>query len=227
MWSYTRNRYQAASTSKSDWNMSIADASWKNRGWSVPGIVEYMESHDEERIMFLNLNDGEAVGGYNIRDLNIALKRIKLTATFFMLVPGPKTLVEFQELGYDYPINYNNDRVGPKPIMWDYYNVAARRNLYDNFSALAGLKKNQPAFGSDNFTIYESGETKRLNIQHADMDVVLIGNFDLFPREIAPNFTRTGTWYEFFRDRHRCQCRQSKYAHDLCRANTGFTHQSR
>ena len=31
------------------------------------------------------------------------------------------------------------------------------------------------------------------------MDVVVLGNFDLFPRDIAPNFTRTGTWYEFFR----------------------------
>lgn len=199
LWGSTKNRYQAASTSQSTWNMSIAEASWKNRGWSVPGIVDYMESHDEERIMFLNLNNGEAVGGYNIRDLNIALKRIKLTATFFMLIPGPKMLWQFQEVGYDYGKNYNNDPLGPKPIKWDYYTVAARRNLYDNFSALAGLKTSQPAFRSDNFSLYESGETKRLNIQHSDMDVVIIGNFDLFPREIAPNFTRTGTWYEFFR----------------------------
>jgi glycosidase len=199
LWGTAKFRYQAASTSRSDWNMSIAEASWKNRGWTVPGIVDYMESHDEERIMSLNLTQGEAVGGYNIKELNIALKRIKLTATFFMTIPGPKMLWQFQELGYDYAKNYNNDPLGPKPIRWDYYSVAARRNLYDNFSALAELKKSQPAFSSDNFSIFESGETKRLNIQHSDMDVVVLGNFDLFPRDIAPNFTRTGTWYEFFR----------------------------
>jgi len=199
LWNYTRRRYQAASTSKTEWDMSFADASWKNRGWSVPGIVEYMESHDEERIMFLNLTEGEAVGGYNIRDLAIALKRIKLTATFFMTIPGPKMLWQFQELGYDFEKNYNNDPLGPKPIRWDYYTVAGRKNLYDNFAALAELKKRQPAFSSDNFSIFESGETKRLNIQHTDMDVVVLGNFDIYPREIAPNFTRTGTWYEFFR----------------------------
>jgi glycosidase len=199
LWGSAKFRYQAASTSHSDWNMSIAEASWINRGWTVPGIVDYMESHDEERIMFLNLDQGEAVGGYNIRDLNIALKRIKLTGTFFMLIPGPKMLWQFQELGYDYAKNYNDDPLGPKPIKWDYYNVAARKNLFDNFSALSELKKNNPAFSSDNFSIFESGETKRLNIQHSDMDVVVLGNFDLFPREIAPNFTRTGTWYEFFR----------------------------
>ena len=199
LWGTTKFRYQAASTSHSDWNMSIAEASWINRGWTVPGIVDYMESHDEERIMYLNLTEGEAVGGYNIRDLDIALKRIKLTATFFMMIPGPKMMWQFQELGYDYPKNYNNDPLGPKPIKWDYYNNASRRNLYDNFSALAQLKKSQPAFKSSTFSIYESGETKRLNIQHSDMDVVIIGNFDLFPRTIDPNFTRTGTWYEFFK----------------------------
>lgn len=200
LWGTAKFRYQAASASRSDWNMSIAwDVSWLNREWTVPGIVDYMESHDEERIMFLNLNQGESVGGYSIKDLAIALKRIKLTATFFMTVPGPKMLWQFQELGYDYSRDYNNDRLGPKPIRWDYYTVASRKNLYDNFSALAKLKKSEPAFSSGNFSIYESGETKRLNIQHPDMDVVVIGNFDLFPRDIAPNFTRTGTWYEFFR----------------------------
>ncbi len=199
LWGYARNRYQAASTSRSDWNMSLADASWRSRGWSVPGIVDYMESHDEERIMWLNLTEGRAVGGYNIRDLNTALKRIKLTATFFMAMPGPKMLWQFQELGYDYAKNHNNDPLGPKPIRWDYFEVPARRNLYDNFSALATLKKREPAFSSDNFSLYESGETKRLTIEHPDMDVVVLGNFDIFPREISPAFTRTGTWYEFFR----------------------------
>ena len=199
LWGTAKFRYQAASASRSDWNMSISEASWLTRGWTKPGIVDYMESHDEERIMFLNLDQGESIGGYSIKDLAIALKRIKLTATFFMTIPGPKMLWQFQELGYDFPKNYNNDPLGPKPIRWDYYTVAGRKNLFDNFAALAELKKSQPAFSSDNFSIFESGETKRLNIQHADMDVVVLGNFDIFPRDIAPNFTRTGTWYEFFR----------------------------
>ena len=146
LWGTAKFRYQAASTSHSDWNMSISEASWKTRGWTVPGIVDYMESHDEERIMSLNLTQGEAVGGYNIKELNTALRRIKLTATFFMTIPGPKMLWQFQELGYDYAKNYNNDPLGPKPIRWDYYSVAARRNLYDYFSAIAELKKIQPAF---------------------------------------------------------------------------------
>ena len=30
------------------------------------------------------------------------------------------------------------------------------------------------------------------------MDVVVLGNFDIFPRTIDPDFTVTGSWYEFF-----------------------------
>ncbi len=33
------------------------------------------------------------------------------------------------------------------------------------------------------------------------MDVVVLGNFDLTPQTIDPNFTKTGTWYEFFSGR--------------------------
>jgi len=51
--------------------------------------------------MYLNLTRGKADGGYNIKDFNTAIKRVKLTATFFLTIPGPKMLWQFQELGYD------------------------------------------------------------------------------------------------------------------------------
>ena len=177
----------------------LSQASWKNLGWDVPGIVDYMESHDQERVMYLNLNSGQAVTGYDIREFKTAIKRIKLTATFFLTIPGPKMLWQFQELGYDYSIDYNNDRLGEKPIKWDYYADADRKNLYNNFAALIELRKNNPAFSSDNYSLYQAGKMKRVNIQHADMDVVVLGNFDLSPQTVDPNFTKTGTWYEFFK----------------------------
>ena len=90
-------------------------------------------------------------------------------------------------------------RLGPKPIRWDFYTDPDRKNLYNNFAALIELKKNNPAFSSDNYSLYQSGMMKRVNIQAADMDVVVLGNFDLSPQTIDPNFTKTGTWYEFFK----------------------------
>ena len=196
LWGDGKWRYQEASKGNS---ADLSEASWKNLGWSVPGVVDYMESHDQERIMYLNLTSGQSVTGYNIRDFKTALKRVKLTATFFLTIPGPKMLWHFQELGYDYAFNYNNDPLGPKPIRWDYYTDPDRKNLYNNFAALIELKKNNPAFSSDNYSLYQAGKMKRVNIQNSDMDVVVLGNFDLSPQTIDPNFTKTGTWYEFFK----------------------------
>jgi 1,4-alpha-glucan branching enzyme len=173
------------------------EASWKNLGWTAPGVVDYMESHDQERIMVTNMTQGLSVPGYNIRDFKTALKRAKLTAAFFLTIPGPKMLWQFEELGYDYSIDYNG-RVGEKPIKWDYYTDTDRKNLYNNFAALVELKKNNPAFSSANYSLFQTGKLKRLNIQDPDMDVVVLGNFDLYSGNIAPNFTKTGTWYEFF-----------------------------
>ena len=197
LWGDGKYGYRNASMSK-DSNYSFAEASWENLGWTVPGLIDYMESHDEERVMYLNTTEGAAIAGYNIKDFNIAIKRVKLAATFFFTIPGAKMLWQFQELGYDYLLGDGYERVEEKPIRWDYYDVPARKNLFNNFAALIDLKKNNPAFASENYTLYETGKTKRLNISSSDMDVVVLGNFDLFPRTIDPNFTATGTWYEFF-----------------------------
>jgi len=196
LWGNGKWRYEDASTGNSS---DISDASWKLLGFDRPGVIDYMESHDQERIMYLNLTQGKAEGGYNIRDFNTAIKRVKLTATFFLTIPGPKMLWQFQELGYDVILGDGYQRLEEKPVRWDYYTVAVRKNLFDNLAGLIELRKKYPAFSSDNFTLYQSGMTKRLNIVHSDMDVVVLGNFDFFPRTIDPNFTRTGNWYEFFR----------------------------
>jgi glycosidase len=196
LWGDGKWRYQELSKGNA---ADLSEASWKNLGWSVPGVVDYMESHDQERIMYLNLSSGQVVTGYDIREFKTALKRVKLCATFFLTIPGPKMLWHFQELGYDYAFNYNNDALGPKPIRWDYYTEPDRKNLFNNFAALIELKKNNPAFSSDNYSLYQAGKMKRVNIQHPDMDVVVLGNFDLSPQTVDPNFTKTGTWYEFFK----------------------------
>ena len=196
LWGDGKWRYQELAKGNAS---DLSEASWKNLGWSVPGVVDYMESHDQERIMYLCITGGRSVTGYDIKDFKTALKRVKLAATFSLTIPGPKMLWHFQELGYDYAFNYNNDPLGPKPIRWDYYSDPDRKNLYNNFAALIELKKSNPAFSSDNYSLYQSGMMKRVNIQNTDMDVVVLGNFDLSPQTIDPNFTKTGTWYEFFK----------------------------
>ncbi len=173
--------------------------SYIKRGWSKPGLVGYMESHDEERLMYKNLQYGNSSNGYNIKDLNIALNRMKLAGAFFFTVPGPKMIWQFGELGYDYSINYpGNCRLCLKPFRWDYLGDIARLNLYKTFKALIELKKNYPAFRSSDFSINASGSLKTIHINDTSMNVTIIGNFDVISKTIVPYFQHTGAWYDYF-----------------------------
>ena len=98
-----------------------------NRNWTVPHLIGYMESHDEERLMYRNLQTGRSAGSYNVKTLTTALDRMKAASLMLFTIPGPKMLWQFGELGYDQSINRCPDgtinegcRVSPKPVKWDY-----------------------------------------------------------------------------------------------------------
>ncbi len=194
LWGDAKRQYLEAAMG---FDSDLSEASYVELGWTQPGLVTYMESHDEERMMYKNVSFGNAAPGYDVKNFSTALKRVKLAATFFFTIPGPKMIWQFEELGYDYSIDFNG-RLGEKPIKWDYYRVPERRNVYDNFSALADLKKKYEVFSSSDFTLFETGRMKRLNVKHTDMDVVVAGNFDVINGSVNGNFTRDGKWYEFF-----------------------------
>ncbi len=176
--------------------------SYKDLGWSKPNLVGYMESHDEERIMYKNETYGNSNGSYNIKNDTTALDRMKEAAAFFFTVPGPKMIWQFGELGYDYSINYpsgtSNDRLTPKPIRWDYFSNGPRRNLYKVFSTLIKLKEDYPVFSSSNFTIDAQNAVKRIQIVGDTMDVNIIGNFGVTSASASGQFQKTGTWYDYF-----------------------------
>jgi len=193
----------------SNWNYCQAamgyqnesDFSWgfyKSRGWSKPHLVTYMESHDEERMMFKNLEWGNGQEGYSIKNLPIALNRIKLAAAFFLTLPGPKMIWQFGELGYDYSIDYNG-RVGEKPIKWEYFQNDYRRNLYKTFAALTKLRKENDVFTNPatSVSLSLSSSLKRIKMS-GSMNVIIIGNFDVIEKSINPDFQHGGKWYDYF-----------------------------
>ncbi len=175
----------------------FSQISYKERFWNSPNLVGYMESHDEERLMYKNLTYGNSSGSYNIQERNTALERIALAGVFFFPVPGPKMIWQFGELGYDYSIDYGC-RVCNKPIRWDYYDTGLRRRVYEIWSALIRLKQSEPAFSSENFSLNVSDAAKRIEINHADMDVRIIGNFDVESLSVNPAFSNSGWWYSYF-----------------------------
>ncbi len=189
------------------WNTgSNSDFSWisyKKRVWADPHVVGYMESHDEERLMFNDIHSGNNSNSqYKVKDTTQSLKRIGMAAAFFYTIPGPKMLWEFGELGYDYSINYpcltSDCRLSPKPPRWDYYNQWQRKYLFNTCASLIDLKINNDAFRSTNYTVSLSGKQKHINIISPAMDVVVVGNFDVYQGTIAPGFSQTGPWYDFF-----------------------------
>ena len=183
---------------------SDSDFSWisyKNRGWSAPMNVSYMESHDEERLMYDALQNGKSSGGYSIKNSATALDRLELAGAFFFTVPGPKLIWQFGELGYDYSINFNG-RTGNKPIRWDYYNENNRKDIYNTWAKLIQLKLQYDVFRTSVFVmdVGNSNGLKRINLTDSNTTsdlkyVTVIGNFGVTTQSINPQFQQTGTWY--------------------------------
>jgi len=182
------------------------------RGWNKPHLIGYMESHDEERMMYRNLQFGNTSNSsHNVRDLNTALRRVELCAGFFLTAPGPKMIWQFGELGYDFSINRctdgsisNDCRLSNKPIRWDYKNIIQRKRLYDVFSSLNKLRfhpwyKDVFIANNINLTRSLSGAFKSMTIRSATDSSMLcvVGNFDVNVQTGSYSFPVAGTWYDY------------------------------
>jgi hypothetical protein len=193
-----------------------SDFSWgayTARGWSQPNLVTYQESHDEERLMWKNEQYGNSSGAYNVKDTATGLRRNAMAAAFWAMIPGPKMLWQFGELGYDYSINTcadgvtinNNCRTDPKPIKWGYLQDARRKALYNVYAALLKLR-HQPAYastfttGAINYSLSDAAVIKWLNVTDNALKIVVMGNFNVTPQTGSVTFPNTGTWYSYLSD---------------------------
>jgi glycosidase len=182
-----------------------------NRGWGQPGVIGYMESHDEERIMYKNLAFGNsnASGTYDVQVKETALERMALGEAFMFTIPGPKMMWQFAELGYDFSIftcpdgtvQDGNDgcKLSNKPIRWDYQQDGARQKLYDITRSLIHLKTTYDVFKTDNASLNLSNDSyKVIHLDGDDFDVAVIGNASVQANSIPNPFPYAGTWYDYF-----------------------------
>lgn len=181
-----------------------------NRGWSNPYLVSYMESHDEERIMYNMLNyANQSNAAYNTRTLPVAAARMGMSASFLFTMPGPKMMWEFGELAYDYSINYcistgtNGDcRVDPKPIKWDYLQNADRKKLHDVYAAILQLRSNPQFFdafttGSISRNFWDANGFKWMTLNSPTGKLVVVGNFNVTAQTSSVTFPAAGIWYNY------------------------------
>jgi 1,4-alpha-glucan branching enzyme len=176
-----------------------ADFSWgfytKHGFAKSENLVSYMESHDEERLIFKNVNFGNSSGTYVVKDLPTALKRAEMAAAFFFAIPGPKMIWQFGELGYDINIDYNG-RTGEKPIKWEYLSDPKRRALYDAYAKFIKLKKNNDIFNSATVSYNLIGAIKYIKLVNGTNTVIIVGNFDVNTQTAAVDFGASGLWID-------------------------------
>ena len=178
----------------------ISQVSYQYDGWSNPNLVGYMESHDEERLMYKNEQYGDSIAGYDVKSIDTGCARIECAGALFFPVPGPKMIWMFEERGYDISINYNG-RINPKPSHWDYMRNAARLRLYKVWSAMIKLKLNYPTFSTTNYNVDMSNVVKKIWLVSPGggaFDAQVIGNFDVVQQTAPPYFQHTGWWYDYF-----------------------------
>lgn len=190
------------------YSSNLNNAFWINRWGSTnltdkPGLITYAESHDEERVMYKMITEGNQSNSavHNTRDTTVAAGRDEAIAAVLMGIPGPKMIWQFAELGYDYSINSNGGRVNPKELRWDYYQQQRRRRIYETYAAMAKLRNQfKTTFRTSvlaSGTNLGSGYVKTIVVDDAALKYVIVANFDVFTQTPAVAFPATGTWYDY------------------------------
>lgn len=171
--------------------------------------VSYGESHDEER----NFYKAKTWGAGEVEtDSIVRIKRVPLNMAFATLVPGPKMIWQFGEIGYDVKSGKAGDpeHMKEKPTGFHWYNNSEyRREAYYNTAKILNLRKQYPtAFNEGECALHigynDWHNGRRIAITHNDLNMVVIGNFkakidtDEYKGVIDayPNFPKAGKWFE-------------------------------
>ena len=199
----------AMGTSKESFWPSV----YSSRNFTFANYMSYMESHDEERIGYkvktwgLN-NDGST---------KYLSNRLKLPAAFNLLLPGPRMIWQFEELGYDISIDQNG-RTGDKPSAWElnydtnqdrnqiyrfYQQIFKFRNTFELYHAISNPSAisvvDYGNIGSSTEWVrkmsFSDGKDNGVNNQ---TQVIVVGNFDsATDNTVNPGYYFTGTWFKY------------------------------
>jgi hypothetical protein len=217
MWGKMTNPYNQLSMGyASDSNISKMSSS--NRGFAANRLIGYAESHDEERLMYKNIQYGAVNGTYNVKTLNTALSRMSAIGAVSLLVPGPKMIWHFGELGWessiftcnDNTVNTDTDATGgdckldtkPQP-QWvnNWLGNSNRNKIYNDWAKMITLKKTEPVFSGTATIPNTNSLTVNIKITNSSLtseqlkDVLILANFDTTAQNVATGFPYTGTWY--------------------------------
>lgn len=182
-------------------------------GFAGKRVVGYPESHDEERLMYKNVNFGNSTNaGHDVQDLSVALSRMSALGAVSLTIPGPKMIWHFGELGMDNSIFTCNDgsfdddgcKLDTKPQpQWanNWLSDPERSQIYNDWSRINFIKTNEDVF-EGNYSISTNTLTPKIYVWDDAIpttelkNVVILANFNVTATNVTPDFPYTGTWYD-------------------------------
>lgn len=137
--------------------LSTSDA----RPWG--STVSYAESHDEERMAYKNATWG--VDGVKLPDnseltiTEMSLKRLGCLAAQMLMIPGPKMIWQFGELGNGQTTKKSNgdNNTSSKIVCWYYLEDPGRVALKDTYASVINLRMANPELFSRDATFQAKG----------------------------------------------------------------------
>lgn len=191
------------------------------KGFTAKRVMGYAESHDEERLMYKNVQFGNSTNtAHNVKTLNVALSRMSAIGAVSLLVPGPKMIWHFGELGWNSSIyTCNNGTVNtesdattgdckldtkPQPQWSSNWLADVNRNkIYTDWAKMINLKEHEAVFkGSYVINSGATNLTPKLYISDSTLpstqlnSVVVLTNFNVTSQNVVANFPSSGTWYD-------------------------------
>ena len=226
MWGELFTQYKELALGFSGQNISRMSHKHISRDFAGKRLLGYPESHDKDRLMYEAITYGNTSGTLPVRNnLTNALNRMGAIGATSILVPGPKMIWHFGELGSSQSIytcvngtvNDESSTIAgdckldtKEQVQWtqNWLSNPTRASILSDWSKMIKLKTNEPVFVGDH-TMSTDGSNFKQRIHIFDNNlasnqlkyVVVLANFDTSNATINPNFPTTGytypmTWYD-------------------------------
>ncbi|MFV8392382.1 alpha-amylase family glycosyl hydrolase [Flavobacterium sp. LB2P6] len=216
MWGIMTSQYNELSMGYAG---NISRMNSTSHGFATNRLMGYAESHDEERLMYKNLQFGNSTNAaHNVKTLNIALSRMSAIGAVSLLVPGPKMIWQFGELGWESSIFACNNGSVNSPSdatsgdckldtkqqpQWvnNWLGDTNRSKIYNDWSKMITMKTVEPVFSgtatmSNTSSLYPNIKITNSALASSQLkDVLILANFNVTTQNVATGFPYTGEWY--------------------------------
>jgi 1,4-alpha-glucan branching enzyme len=177
---------------------------------STSRFIGYAESHDEERVVYKALNEAGQTQG----NLAKVLQRLPAMGSMLFMVPGPKMMWHFGELGWDKSlftcsngtVQFNDGcKLDTKPQpQWteNWLNNPARANVYNQWARQIDIRINEDVFENGQYSWnFNAIGSPRIDVwtstsQTVNLSYVFVRtNFSDNTLNTSGGFPFLGTWY--------------------------------